>query len=392
MGSILTNNSAMVALQTLNSINRNLTDVTKQVSTGMKVANARDNASIWAIASVMRSDVKGFEGISESLATASASIAVARNAAESVTDLLTEMKGKIVAAQSDTADRTKLQTDIDQLVSQIGSVISSAQFNGLNLVNGTGNMNVLASLNRDQNQAVTSGSILVNGVDLSNEAGAVKAVLVGSDGASTAGDRAATTIDDGATADIVVVDDTLAAGDKFRVSIGSQAVTYTVTDADLIGTVEDNVASGIRAAILSFNIADLELTLANDTITLDNQTGADLALSVEFTSVGAGGLSGLQGIDVTVDAPGALDDIEGLIQTAINASAAFGSAQTRVDIQAEFMGKLTDSLTSGIGALVDANLEEASARLQALQVQQQLGTQALSIANQAPQSVLSLFR
>ena len=56
------------------------------------------------------------------------------------------------------------------------------------------------------------------------------------------------------------------------------------------------------------------------------------------------------------------------------------------------MGKLTDSLTSGIGSLVDANMEEASARLQALQVQQQLATQSLSIANQAPQALLSLFR
>ena len=391
--SILTNTSAMTALQTLKGINRGLTDVTSQVSTGMKVSNARDNASIWAIASTMRSDVKGFQGISESLASASASIAVARSAAEAVTDLLTEMKGKIVAAQSDTADRAKLQTDIDELVAQVGSVVNSAQFNGLNLVNGTGNMNVLASLDRDQAQAVTAGTIAVNGVDLSNEAGTVKAALVGSDGASTAGDRAATTIDDGATADIVVVDDALAAGDKFSLQIGSQTVTYTVTNADVdTGTVQDNVAAGVRAAILSLGIADLDVELANDTLTLTNNTGADMALSVSVTSAGAGGLSGLQAIDVTADAAGALADIEGLIQTSINAAAAFGSAQTRVDIQAEFMGKLTDSLTSGIGALVDANLEEASAKLQAMQVQQQLATQALSIANQRPQSVLALFR
>jgi flagellin len=58
----------------------------------------------------------------------------------------------------------------------------------------------------------------------------------------------------------------------------------------------------------------------------------------------------------------------------------------------EFVGKLTDLLVSGIGTLVDADMEAASAKLQALQTQQQLGVQALSIANQAPQTILSLFR
>jgi flagellin len=81
-----------------------------------------------------------------------------------------------------------------------------------------------------------------------------------------------------------------------------------------------------------------------------------------------------------------------MIQNAIDSAASFGSAQGRIETQANFISSLTDSLKSGIGTLVDANMEEASARLQALQVQQQLGVQALSIANQAPQSLLSLFR
>ena len=81
-----------------------------------------------------------------------------------------------------------------------------------------------------------------------------------------------------------------------------------------------------------------------------------------------------------------------LIQNSIDAAAEFGSAQGRIETQSEFVGKLTDSLKSGIGTLVDADMEEASARLQALQVQQQLGVQALSIANEAPSSILSLFR
>ncbi|MFQ5438478.1 MAG: flagellin, partial [Paracoccaceae bacterium] len=107
-----------------------------------------------------------------------------------------------------------------------------------------------------------------------------------------------------------------------------------------------------------------------------------------------GGLFALKGMDVTTDsgAAAALDNIETLIQTSIDGAAAFGSTQKRLEIQNDFVGKLIDSLKVGIGALVDASMEETSARLQALQVQQQLGVQSLSIANQAPQSILSLFR
>ena len=109
---------------------------------------------------------------------------------------------------------------------------------------------------------------------------------------------------------------------------------------------------------------------------------------------GADGLAALQTIDVTSasGATNALASIDELIQTSIDAAAAFGSAQNRVETQSDFISKLSDSLTSGIGSLVDADMEEVSARLQALQTQQQLGVQSLSIANQAPQSILSLFR
>ncbi|MCH2458339.1 MAG: flagellin, partial [Henriciella sp.] len=77
---------------------------------------------------------------------------------------------------------------------------------------------------------------------------------------------------------------------------------------------------------------------------------------------------------------------------AITAATTFGSAQKQIEGQTEFVQNLVDSMKSGIGAMVDADIEAASAKLQALQVQQQLGVQALSIANSAPQPLLSLFR
>jgi len=398
MSSILTNQSAMVALQTLQSINKNLATNQSQISTGRKVDTARDNASIWAISQTMQSDVDGFRGISDALATGSASVAVARTASESITGLLGQIKAKIVAAQDPSADQAKLQTDISELRNQVGSVVNAAQFNGLNLVDGSNaSVNVLASLDRDSSGGVTASNIAVAGQNLSTSAGAVKAALVGSDGVGGDGATAAIFIDAAGSADITVVDATLAAGDTFNVSIGEETVSYVVTAEDVAaGATEEVVANGIRTAINSMDNANISADVATDTITVTNAAGDTVNMTTEIVSAGTGGLSGLAGINVDDGAGGnsaqALADVESLIQTSIDAAAAFGSSQARIDTQSEFVGKLTDSLKIGIGALVDANMEEASARMQALQVQQQLATQSLSIANQAPQNILSLFR
>lgn len=137
MSSILTNTSAMVALQTLKGINSGLASTQAQISTGKSIASAKDNAAVWAISKVMESDVKGFQGISDSLALGESTVAVARQASETVTNLLTEMKGKIVAAQESNVDKAKIQTDISALRDQIEAVVGAAQFNGLNLVDGS---------------------------------------------------------------------------------------------------------------------------------------------------------------------------------------------------------------------------------------------------------------
>ncbi|GAA0630502.1 flagellin [Brevundimonas kwangchunensis] len=84
-----------------------------------------------------------------------------------------------------------------------------------------------------------------------------------------------------------------------------------------------------------------------------------------------------------------LDDSIGQLNAALGE---IGSQGKQIAAHRTFVGKLVDTLESGIGNLVDADLAKESARLQALQVQQQLGAQALSIANQAPQIILSLFR
>ena len=301
MSSILTNNGAMVALQTLNNINKNLGATQSAISTGKAVSTAKDNAAVWSISKTMESDVQGFKAISSSLSIGESTVSVARSAAEGTTDLLKSMKEKIVAAQDGTVDRATLQTDIDALKAQIASVVGSAQFNGVNLVNDSAEMTIDSTGGTTPD---TKGIQVVSSLDRDNT------------GAVTAS------------------------------RIGVKAVNLTT--AALTGMAVDGTTA---------------VTLDDIDVKTDDASAAD-----------------------------ALAAIEGMIKMSTDAAASFGSAQGRLSLQNEFVGKLSDSLKSGIGSLVDANMEETSARLQALQVQQQLGVQSLSIANQAPQSILSLFR
>jgi len=373
------------------------------ISTGKKVASAKDNAAIFAVSKVMESDVAGFKAVSESLALGESTVSVARNAAETVTDLLTEMKTKIVAAQEDNVDRSKINDDVTELKNQISSVVSAAQFNGLNLIDGnTASASILASLDRDGSGNVTASSISVSGQDLATGGYAAKAAFTGSDGiAADSADSFGFALDgNGGTDDagtVVIVDPTYDAGDRITMRLGETEVSYTVTAEDIASTsVEDIVAVNLKTQIeqsdadvtVDYNIASA------GTLTITNNGSDSLFVSGQFTNAGSGGLGALAGIDVStgVGATAALGAIETLVGTAIDAAAAFGSAEGRIETQNNFISSLTDSLTAGIGTLVDANMEEASARLQALQVQQQLATQSLSIANQAPQSILSLFR
>ena len=505
MSSILTNTSAMVALQTLKGINANLQQTQSEISTGKAVASAKDNSAVWAISKVMEADVNGFTAISDSLSLGESSVAVGQKAAETVTDLLTEMKGKIVAAQGENVDRTKLQTDISALRDQIASVVSAAQFNGLNLVSGTDDVNILSSLDRASDGSVTASSITVRRQDLGTSQGTFGT------GASLAanGTESLTTIDAGANTAIVTVGNTWAADDTATLTVAGVEVTFTsagtsaadvadglaglinglglegitatgnsdgtldidstrgfedvavsvsestagdgdvlittlngtgsltltsgdideraesiafstsaaVTEGDSYkvtigsssydyiagkGETMEDVARGLKIAVDAGGDADITTRVVQDASTgqwslkvdHDSASSATFTLSGNAGGEASGGLFGLDSIDVTTDAGAiaALENIETMINVAVDAAAEFGTAAGRVETQNDFISGLTDSLRAGIGALVDADMEAASAKLQALQVQQQLGTQALTIANQAPQNILSLFR
>lgn len=119
MSSILTNNSAMVALQTLKSINGNLQKTQSEISTGKSIASAKDNSAIWAISKVMESDVSGFKAVSDSLSLGESTVAVALAGAEQITDLLNQMKEKVIAATGENVDHAKLTNDVDEMKNQI---------------------------------------------------------------------------------------------------------------------------------------------------------------------------------------------------------------------------------------------------------------------------------
>jgi flagellin len=409
MSSILTNNSAMVALQTMKKINMNMATTQSEISTGKSVATAKDNAAVWAISKVMESDVKGFKGISDSLNLGSSTVAVAREAAETVTDLLTEMKGKIVSAQQSNVDRAKIQTDVAKLREQIGSVVGAAQFNGLNLVDGStsGATNILSSLDRSAS-GVAASSIGINAQNLSIGGYTAKSVFAdaATAAASTivggAGDTFTMNLDATSGAGALTIGagtPALAAGDQLTMRFGDKAASYTVKASDLTSgnSPADMVAVGMKSAIEALNITGLSVAYDSalpGELAFSNSSATGLSVSGQFKNAGSGGLGGLAAINVSTagGAAQALGAIDNLLQTSITAASAFGSSQKQIDIQAEFVGKLSDAMKSGIGSMVDANMEETSARLQALQVQQQLATQSLSMANQQPQNILSLFR
>jgi flagellin len=415
MSSILTNNSAMVALDTLRGINKNLASVQNEISTGKSISNAKDNAAIWAISTVMSTDVESFKQISDSLNLGSSTVGVARVAAEKVTGLLQDMKELIVTAQGANVDRTKIQTQISEIRENIGSVVGAAQFNGLNLIDGSSSadMKILSSLDRSSSGTVSASFIDVARHDLSVSntasgatfgATAVTNTTIINNGGTAAGTAAS--VADGASQDITIA--SVADGNSYRIllndsaganSIGQRTFEYVAGTSDSADSVAASLASQISNFFSATGETNYTVSRADDVITVTNASGSALAITASSATGGTaaatpGGLGAVANIDVTTDAgaTSALTSIESLLQTSIDAAAGFGSSQTRIENQGEFVNSLVDSMTAGIGGLVDADMEAASAKLQALQVQQQLGVQSLSIANQAPQQLLSLFR
>jgi flagellin len=399
MSSILTNNSAMVALESLRKTNLSLSQVQSEISTGKRISNAKDNSAIWAISTVMSTDAESFKTIRNSLDLASSTVGVARSAAEEVTSLLQDMKSLIIAAQ-EPSGRSKIQADVNELRAQITGIVNGAQFNGENLLKNGGAISVVSSLDRASNQTVTPAFISINRVDLQVIGGAMgtTAITAGAGLATASG----TSIAAASNQTVTLTAGAVAAGNSFRIVIGgSNTIEYIARTNDTMNDVTRNLKSLIDARAITGISVDMTQVAnpltTNSVLTIRNANASAVSLAASSFTGGTpgGGLGALASIDVQTSdatATSALAAIDGLINTAINAASALGSSQKRIDNQGEFMSTLIDSITAGVGTITDADMEAASARLQALQVQQQLGIQALAIANQSAQSLLTLFR
>ena len=279
--SVLTNASALIALQNLNSTNNKLAATQSRVNTGLKVQGAKDNAATWAIAQNQRADTGALEAVKTSMNRATSLADVSLAAGAQISDLLIELREKATAAadpSSTAASRKAYNDEFQSLLKSLASFAKNATFDGENILNGT---------------STTTLDFLAN---------------VG----------------------------------------GTETISMNRQDMSLAGLNLD--ATDFTAPATAF-----------DLLSADNATSALNQVKL------------------------ALDDANAKL-------AELGAQSKQIEKHNLFVGKLMDSLEVGIGNLVDADMAKESARLQALQVQQQLGAQALSIANQAPQIILSLFK
>ncbi len=559
MTSILTNMAAMAALQTLRTIGANMADTQRQVSSGLRVQAAADNAAYWSISTTMRSDNMALSAVSDALGLGAAKVDVAYASMESTIDVLSEFRAKLVAAKEDGLDRGKIQTELDQLKDQLLSIATSASFNGVNWLNTDAPENlwelsslptsITSSFIRSADGSVRIGTTEINVADISlfnvggggalqkdlrslGDIGGFRGTNVSQDASPGQNYYQFTgplTFDVGDTINfnILVDDSPLAAGVSYAITIDKSVVDAALNTTDgLISNSQDyadvlqyifaangvpatatfagigafgihtNEATGLPGS--STSISDVTSTFSGNfaagledtpyssmsnqypqwsfgftgaftvyrdvefrfdiqvgsnpatTITVtrdmvdtslgtsdgkitsaaDMATLLDYALDGRGLDVTASGSSILFDIDKTLypnagarapqmsignvvdnigpapdfdivdvditDLANSLDNylsgVDAMLQKVISGGATLGAVKTRIDMQESFAQTLMDSISKGIGRLVDTDMDEASTRLKALQTQQQLATQSLQIANSNAENVMMLFR
>ncbi|MCT7665869.1 flagellin [Shinella kummerowiae] len=321
MTSILTNSAAMAALQTLRSIDNSLETTQARVSSGMRVETAADNAAYWSIATTMRSDNRAISTVADALGLGAAKVDTAYTSLESVIDVMSEIKAKLVAAREPGVDKTKINDEISELKNQLISAAQSASFSGENWLYNTG-----------------------------DDALGIKSV-VASFVRSADGNVKVTTLDFD-TANSVLID------------IETPEQGYLTKPIDLADVMENPPAFGPYSII---NMDDLG-NPADDTVV---QLRADTTYE---------------------EIDGMISVTDFILKGLTNAASTLGAITKRIEMQESFVASLGDVIDKGIGRLVDADMNEESTRLKALQTQQQLGIQSLSIANSSAENILQLFR
>jgi flagellin len=412
----MTNASAMTALKTLQMTNKSLDQTENRISTGYKVATASDNAAYWSIATTMRSDNKALSTVQDALGLGAATVDVAYTAMDSVKDVLDQIKTKLVSASQPGVDKSKIQSDITELQNQLKTYASSASFSGNNWLSVDSSsssykatQSVVSSFNRSPDNQVSISTIDIDISSISlfdaNTTAGKDGILEGGtsgQGTSAAFAYAAGDMDDGGSLTLAISVD------------GATAQNVAVNVADAANFTLDDLVAGINGSLTGATASkssDGKLVLTSDStgttssveltgITAKKADASTSTASVGFTTIaeadGAATGGGIMDIDITSATDAQMksytDMVERMSGKVTTAAANLGSVKSRIDMQQDFVKNLMDAVDRGVGALVDADMSQESTRLQALQTQQQLGIQALSIANSNSQSILSLFR
>jgi len=347
MTSMITNNSATVALQTLRSINSSLDTTNNRVSTGKKINSAADGAAYWSIATTLTSDNGALSAVKDAISLDKASVDTSTAGITQITTALQTIKNALTSANSSTADRASLQKDIASALTNIKSAATSSVMNGSNWLSVdsgatdyNADKNLLASFSRSDG-AVTVGTTTL-------DTGSFTVYDAKTNGTSTG---TSTTIDKAVTLVATTANTT-----------GGATVSVDTAAGSLKGFMDTKYVIGGTATAATESISDFDISALTN-------TDADLAKIAAYSKI----------IDATMQG----------LQTG---STDLGTTSTRLTSQQSFAQSLIDINTSSVGALVDANMEEESTKLKALQTQQSLAVQSLSIANSSTSNIMTLFR
>ncbi|NDW07068.1 flagellin C [Jiella sp. 40Bstr34] len=426
MTSIMTNASAMTALQSLQSINSSLDETQSRISTGYRVAEAQDNAAYWSIATTMRSDNQAMSAVVDSLGIGAATVDAAYTGLNAAKDVLSEIKAKLTTATSDGVDKGKVQEEITALQNQLKTISDSASFSGQNWLSNTEattNKQIVSSISRDAAGSLGVGAIDVDidsyrlysadagildkTIDIAQFDGVLGSATVETSAISfaNANDKISFTVSQNGDAarTVEITQATLASAGLSDTTIRSNADLKAVYEQALSDAGIDGVEVSIDATD-SLTFTSLESFKVTNAATTGTSaiTVASMGLVATDTTASATGTfsTSVEDIDLNTLTLGQesaqiqayIKVVDEALSQVTTAAASIGAVQNRIDLQQEFVSKLMDTVSEGVGSLVDADMTEESTRLKALQTQQQLGVQALSIANNSSQSLLSLFR
>ncbi|WP_068316736.1 flagellin [Polycladidibacter hongkongensis] len=396
MSSLLTNSAAMVALNTLRGINESMGTTQNRISTGLRVADASDNAAYWSIATTMKSDNKALSAVQDALGLGAATVDVAFTAMDKAVKVVDDIKAKLTAATDGTVDKNKIQSDIKELQGQLRTIAASANFSGENWLQQDMEKDNLAkkitgSFTRDASGATeiknidvdTSTVVLVDtqATDAS-DSGILSKSLKGDWDAGwltyTAGTNAVA-----ASAGPPSVAAVPGVAPSFDIAVpadkaeGIEVKAYRLALQDKIDGLSDSEYADFDEAKAKAYLVDVKKSV--------DKLGKFSVLDMDISTLGKTA-SDQAVLRVAINA------VDEQLSEMTTAATNLGSAKKRITMQKEFVTNLSDSITRGVGQLVDADMNAESTRLKALQTQQQLGIQALSIANAGAQNILSLFR